>query len=545
MTSSRRRFISILTCLLAAMVFSSSVFAAKKKPEPLPNAGETGKVVQLSPFEVTARSLKFEHWIKISSPHFVIYTDTGAKEATDILRQMEMLHQATQFFLRRKSLKLAPMVIVLPTNRSDWAKLKSRGTVEWKVATSLVGTSRKLLIAEHDWQSSGLHSVWAAAGLQEALSMNLDGPMWFRRGISHFFATISFGSDSLTIGKESIYPYYIRKNGWMNWPKFFNVTTSSPEYTKDSTEHDQFEAQCAVFTHYLLTHSDPASLTRLLGWSAYLDAGNEPTEESFKELFHQDWKGWQAQIDKMLNGGTYTSGNIRFPPASLNFEIASGNPPDAEMRELFVLCQIFNQHTKDSQVSLDALIEQGLRTDSLRESLADACLVRSRKEVAERELRAIISGGTSNPKVYATAAELLFAKEVPEHSFAARVTDQSGEIHLWCNKALEIEPLDVTANETLAWAEAYAPTVEKKQIDTIVRICRTLDQNASTDEALMALAVARWRSGGLKQSRALCERLIDSPFTKKEVKSMARDLIVRLDSTPTPSPSAPPSRSPA
>ncbi len=532
MTLSRSFACAFLFCLLAAAGLAPDASAAKKKTDAPTAAEAAAPALQLSPFEVTARSLKFEHWLKISSPHFVIYTDASTKEATVLLQQMEMVHQAAQFFLHRKSLKVAPMIIVLPTGRSDWGKIKSRGDVEWQVATSLVGSSRKLIIVQHDWQADGLDSVWSMMGLQEAINMNLDGPLWFRRGIARFFGTVTFTKDSLNLGKESFYTYYIKKNGWMNWSKFFSITANSPEFFQDGAVHDQYEGQCAVFAHYLLTNSDPASLPRLLGWNSYLEAGNEPTEESFKDLFQQDWKSFQAQIDKMLDGGTYSSGNIRFPPAALAFEIASGNPAPAEMRELFVLCQILNQSTKDSEISLDALLERGLKTDSLRELLADACQRRERKEGAERELRAVIAGGTSNPEVYANTAQLLFRKAVPKPSFAARLADESGEIHLWCNKALEIEPLDVTANETLAWAEAYAPTIEKQKIEILVRICHTLDQNAPTDEALMALAVARWRSGGLKQSRTICDLVLSSPFARKPAKSMARELLALLDAAP-------------
>lgn len=527
--------VRVFTFLFAMGFILPSAFAAKKPPQPPAISSDFGSVVELSPFEVTAQSVEFNHWIKISSPHFVIYTDTSTKEATVLLKQMEMVHKAAQFFLRRKSLNLPPLLIVLPTGRSDWRKIASRGGVEWKVATSLVGSSRKLLLVQYDWQSDGLGSVWAMIGVQEVAAMNLNGPLWFRQGLAGFFRTVTFSPDTLTIGKQGFDGYFIHKYGWMNWSKFFSITTRSPEFIKDSNEHDQFEGQCTVFVHYLLTNSDPVWTARLLGWATYLNANNEPTEETFKQIFQQDWKGWQEQLDKMLNGGTYTSGNIRFPPAALEFPIATSNLPAREMRELFVLSQILNQQTKDSYASLDALLQRGLKTESLHELFADACECRNHSDAGLTELRGIITGGSANPAVYSQAASALFHRSVTKPSAESRLGEETEEIRACCNKALEFEPLHVEANETLAWTEAFAPTVEKHNLEVIARVCRALDGNAPTDAALAALAVARWRTGSLKQARSLCERLDSSPLSRKQVKILAKELLALLDRPPLPS----------
>jgi hypothetical protein len=522
-----------LAVLLCGTLMSSFAYAAKKPKSQSNPADDYGPAIAMSPFEVRAQSMEFSHWIKMGSPHFVIYTDANSKEAARLLKQMEMVHEAAQFFFRRKALKLPPIIIVLPTDRSDWKKIATKSDVEWKVATSLVGSTRSLMLVQHDWQSDGLLSVWSMLGLHESLAMNLDGPFWFKRGVLRFFGTVEFTTDTLTIGKQGFEGYYIDKYGWMAWPKFFGITGKSPEFTKEGRDHDQFAAQCAMFIHHHLTSSDPAASKRLLAWAAYLAAGNEPTEASFKEIFQCDWQGMETQLGKLLKGGTYNTGIIRFPPAALKFEITKFDLPAREMRELFVLSQILNQNTKDSDASLDALLARGLKTELLRELLADACDARDRDDAYLQEMRTLIAGGSANVGVYANAAMTLFKRAVKKPSLDARVSDEVGEIRAWCNEALKIEPLHVDANKVLAWTEALAPSVEKSNIDTVVRICRALEGNAATDEALAALAVARWRAGGLKQARTLCDRLKQSSFSGEIAKGIATDLIARLDASPT------------
>lgn len=529
MTSHPALFHRLAQRVLLCAALLAVPLASGKKPASRELPGDDyGSVVALSPFEVTAESMDFDKWLKVTSPHFVVYTDAKLKEALLLGKQMEMLHEAVQFFLRRKALNLSPLIVVLPTARSDWRKIGNRGDVEWQVATSLVGSSRKLLLAEHDWQEDGRGSLWAMIGVHEVASMNLPRPLWFTEGMGAFFGTVVINGDTLTIGKQGAAGIRIRRHGWMEWPKFFSVTSQSPAYVKDGRERDQFGGQAAVFVHYLLTNPEPVWAQRLLAWLAYLDADNPPTEQGFKEVFEHDWKAWEGRLDAILKGETYNTGTIRFPPAALQFKIDSVKPSPSEMRELFVLAQIMNQATKESQASLDTLLARGLKTDSLREILADACARWDRKEPRLDVLSTLIAEGSTNPGVYVDAARVLIKENMEKPSLDTRLGDEVAEIRVWCTRAREIEPRHRGACEILAWAEAFAPTVDERSVQTIAGICRALDGHAPTDNALAALAMARWRLGTTQQARALAERLATSAYSGSEAKQIAGDLLARL-----------------
>jgi hypothetical protein len=515
----------VFAAFLAIVIGLAPVRAEKHAPP----AAATGPVVELSPFEVTAESVEFENWNKFLSPHYVVYTDASTKEAMELVRHMEMLQQAAQDFFRRRALRLEPMIIVLPTARSDWRKIRSKGRVDWQVATTAIGESRWIILAEYDWQNDGPASLWAMAGLIETQLMNLSGPLWFERGVARFYGTLEFKGNTLTLGKQGMDAAWINRYGWMDWSRFFGVTAKSPEFRKNNRDHTLFEAQCAVLAHYVLTNADKTWLPRWLSWAACLEAGNEPTEDRFKEVFKTDWIGMQKSIDKMLFGGTYQSVTVTFPPAALQFSVNREHVTPREMRELFVLAQILNQDTKESEASLDALLAHGIKTPALREVLALACSRHDREEAELRELRELIAAGSTNPAVYARAAELRFQKAVPKLALDARVVDEAGEIRAWCKRALEIEPLYADADETLAWTEALASKVEAANLEAISRICHRLQGNAKTDAALTAYAIGRWRTGDSRQARSLAEKLKDSIYTRTSVKELVRELIARID----------------
>ena len=100
-----RRFTVVLSGLLLTIglqLFSPVAVAAKKSPQAKAGSPEvSGPTIALSPFEVRAESIEFKDWIKIDSPHFVLYTDASTKVATRLVKEMEMVHQAAHFYFRR------------------------------------------------------------------------------------------------------------------------------------------------------------------------------------------------------------------------------------------------------------------------------------------------------------------------------------------------------------------------------------------------------------------------------------------------------------
>jgi hypothetical protein len=248
-----------------------------------------------------------------------------------------------------------------------------------------------------------------------------------------------------------------------------------------------------------------------------------------------NFETWQNKMDNMLHGGEYTTGNIKFPPAALAFEVVSATPSSREMRELFVLAQILNQQTKESTASLDTLLARGLQTGSLKILLAEACGRRSRPDAQLKVMRELIAENPPYASIYARAAKLLFEGKKAESPIDIRLDSEVPDIRAWCHRALEIEPLNLDANETLAWAEALAPQVEKQNLETIVGICRALDGHAQTDGALAALAVARWRAGTPKQATKLCETIKRSPLSHLDARKIADAVLAKI-SAATPAP---------
>ena len=212
-----------------------------------------------------------------------------------------------------------------------------------------------------------------------------------------------------------------------------------------------------------------------------------------------------------------------------------------EMRELFVLVQVIIQDVPESDAALASILAQGLKTDSLRELLAEACLVRRHREGYREQLRRLMGEGSTNPAVYVRAAQDLVSEHAKTDSIHERIElGTKQQVRTWCRQAVELEPLFMDANDTLAWAEAMGPTVGQAELAAIGEICRRLDGNGATDWSIAALAIARWRAGQADSARKACAALLDSPFSEERTRTIARDVLAAL---PADNPQAPTSTS--
>jgi hypothetical protein len=489
--------------------------------------------IKMSLFEVQANSVDFKRWIKVGSPNFILYTDASEREASTTLRELELLRLAGQAFFGRRALKLSPVTVILPTSGSDWRKLEAKGSVEWKAAVSMEADDvSEVIVVQYDWQDRGTSIVHAAEASAEATRLRLDGPFWFHRGLHSLFETVEFDNNKVILGRSNPRTWSLQSGQqWLPWGRFFEVDENSPEFVKEKFI-SVYEGQLTVFSHFLFTNPDRVWISRLSLWLAYLNAGHPPSEAEFKTIFTQDWKTWQRTMESYLDGGRYKIYTINLPPETTRFTQTAFKLSVTEMRELFVLAQILVQSVPASEASLDTLLARGLKTESLREMLAAACIQKKRRAAALDNLRQLIASGSVNPRVYISAASLLTDAHMPKLTLDARLGTEAIEAREYCRRAIELEPQFREANLMLAWIEALGPEIGQPSIASIEEIYTRARGRIPTDDIIMALAVALWRGGDIDTARELGANLKSDALATKHSRELASQLLDRLKATP-------------
>ncbi len=521
----------LLTCLTAAAaLFLSLAHPALGAPKEIKTANDTP--VTLSPFEVVANTVEFKAWKKFSSEHFILYTDSGEKDSVRLLRNLEMLRLVEMAFFLRRPLALSRIVIVMPTSSSDWRKIASKGSVQWQVATSSAGwLACRSVLVQYDWDEDGAGLVQCSVAKIVLDDIDLTGPLWFTTGIGRFFETAEFNKDKVTIGRENPGVLALRAEGWLEWPVFFAVNSSSPEFTQERSVQ-RYVGQCTAFVQYLLTNKEPAWVDRLLLWDALMDAGAPPNEADFKANFGQDWPTWQKTMEHYLSGGEYVVKTYTLPPDVAQTPVTRHDLKAREMRDLFVLAQIQAQNIPASDAALDSILASGLKTSGLREMLIEACHERGRPDVVVAKCRELIAEGSTNAGVYATAADVLFWKDIRDIKLTSNIGEDGPQIEAWCRQALAIEPLLEPANATLAWTLALKPKPSTQDLADIKSICKRMSGVVVTSPMFAALAMAHRRSGDPKYALHIADALLKSKYTAKRDRRLAEQLIQDITGIP-------------
>ncbi len=485
--------------------------------------------VTMSPFEVSAESVDFKGWIKLGSPHFTLYTDAKEKDAANVLRELEMVRWAAQDFMRRELSPRTPTVLVLPTSRSDWRKIASKGGVEWQVAMSSPAHRLvDLLLAEYDWQDRGLDLVRAVLGISLLKTMNLGGPFAYENGIGSFFESAEIEKDKVTFGRaNAVRVAPLLGEGWMPWGQFFRVTPRSEEYRSQWKIH-RFSAQAAVFVQFMLSNPEPAWLERLMDWNARRVADEEPKEEEFKAIFGLDWKGWQKTMEEYVRGGRYQMMSIRVTPSVASVQPTKLDLPVREMRELFVIAQVLNQNVPASQAALDSLLAKGLKTESLRELLVEACMRWRRAEPKAGLLRELIASGSSNAAIYNELASDVARRAYFRPALRRRLGAEVTEVRDLCRRALALDPLLLEANHLLAFSYAFGPEAGPQNVQAIEEIYRRTTGSMRTNDVVLAAGVAHWRAGNPAAATKIAQVILDSTYADKGDKTIAAELKAAL-----------------
>ena len=498
----------------------------------LPAWAAAAEVIEMSPYEVAAESVEFRGWTKLRSPNFVVYTDARVKEVRPYVQQMEMMHMVAQVVLGRKPLSHEPVRVILPASRSDWRKLRSKGRVKWKVATTGWDEFSPTVLVEYDWQDQGIHVMWGSLGGLEGSLLGIDWAFSVGRGFSHFFETSRIIDGGINVGALNPRVHNIKQLGFLDWDRFFAITPRSDEFRKGGSDLHRFGGQAALFFHYMLMGGDPEGLDKILDWNARLVAGTEPTSEAFAEVFGMDYETFHQDIKRYLDADKFVSYNYDSLQNVLDFVVTEIDVKATEMRELFVLVQIINQRIDESKVALDTLMQRGLETPDLRPFLIEACIAWRRTDDARDVAQIMLSDGDKAANTFGLLGVIDLAEEVGQPELNDQVSeDQFAKIRPYFEAALQREPLSSNYNVYWAWLLAFRQNISSIELEELRAVCRRMEGNGETDDPLAALAVACWRTGDNETARRLVEVLLSSPYTDRGVRKIVTELAAELNKT--------------
>ncbi len=227
---------------------------------------------------ISPRLRAAEHWIRLTTPHFEMYTTNGERQGTAALKVFE---QVRYFFLQNSRSKSAPdahvRIIAFRSEKEYKPYRLNEGAFAYYLRTRKVDYIVMQDLSPEHYQSA-MHEYTHL--VVEHLGLNL--PVWFNEGLADLYSSLEPRGNQAIVGR----PLEGRANilltqRWLDLNLLFAVTPESPYYN-ERDKMSIFYAQSWALTHMIaLGKTYRPEFPRFL---AAVAAGR-PAADSFQSVY--------------------------------------------------------------------------------------------------------------------------------------------------------------------------------------------------------------------------------------------------------------------
>ncbi len=346
-------------------------------------------------------------WLKLSSPHFTMYTTEDKGKAIEALRTFE---EARDFFAENSPAKYAPAAcveIIAFKSQKQYAPYEIN---QGSAAYYQRGHKCDYILMQQ------LGRAYLPAAIHEYTHLfvehvGLHLPLWLNEGIADVYSSLREKDGKLMVGE----PPKPRLNallalGPLDLRTLIGATRDSPYYTKPR-EMAQFYATSWELAHMLLLGKHyrgnfPQFLTQV--------SKGKPVEQAFAEVYHKTLNAVNVDLRTYLssNSITVTLFNIRLNGKQLQPEIS--NPPPLEIE--LVLADLLSTHRDTAQqarADLTKLVSEMPNDSSVEESLAYLAWEQGQLREAKQHFDAALRKGSKSPELLYNYSGLLHVLGAP------------------------------------------------------------------------------------------------------------------------------------
>lgn len=245
-----------------------------------------------------------QHWLRVSSDHFIVITDAGEKPGHEVAARFEQMRVLFGQLLMRSKLRMSqPMEIIAIRSDKDYAQIAPlvNGQPTKAPGFWISGEDRIFIVLNLFEPDS-----WRAVEHQFAHYMlNYNYPPtqpWFDEGFAEYFASLHLTNKRAELGSDpELNPLYetdllgnqiqsrnlkplteiLENPVWLAWPDLFTIKSRSAN-GQEGTHHTLFYAQSWIMLHYLLNKDKMSNIGQYFG---LVELKNVPVEQAIQQAF--------------------------------------------------------------------------------------------------------------------------------------------------------------------------------------------------------------------------------------------------------------------
>ncbi len=460
-------------------------------------------------------------WIEVRSPHFVVSSNAGEKEARRVADQFEQIR--TLFHTAFPNLRVDPAQPVLILAAKNESTMKMLLPEEWEVKGHVhpaglyqQGEDKHYVVLRLDSEGENPYHTLYHEYTHALLHLNFAAlPLWLDEGLAEFYGNSRLGEKESRVGTiDQSHLYILGQNKLLPIETLLNVEQASAYYN-EANQASVFYAESWALVHYLMLDPEAHQQQLLKNFFAAWDKNGsqiEAAQQAFGDLkrFGQVIEAYSRQ--RMFRVALFKNGQ---QAADKTYAVRS--LPAGEVLALRGDCATHRKMFEQAR----PLVEQAVKAEPnlaiSHEALGYYLYRKEDKSGADREMKKAMELGSTN-----FVAPYYHGLLVLQGGLAAPEMMQEAIKSL--ERATRINPQFAPAFEGLAQAYSTAPETQKQALDAGIR---AVQLEPATHVYAINLVYLLLNANRDADARQMAQRILEKAASPEEAQE-ARALLERI-----------------
>ena len=303
---------------------------------------------------------KVENWLQVSSPHFVVVTNSNEKQGRRIADQFERMRSA--FHAESpKSPDDPPIIVLAIKDERDFRALEpqeylTKGTLKIG-GLFLRGPDKNYVLMRMDAEGEHPYAIVYHEYTHFLNSKIEFMPLWLNEGLAEFYQNTDIHEKEAALGQPSTDDIlWLRQNQLLPLTTLFAVDHNSPYYHEEN-KGSIFYAEAWALTHYLYIGDLDHKTNRLRDYVKLVSQQVDPVSAASQAF--GDLKKLQSELEAYVrhtDGFRYVKRTTSTDVDESAFMLQALTPPQSDAIRADFLA--YNQRTSDAQALIDRILQE-------------------------------------------------------------------------------------------------------------------------------------------------------------------------------------------
>jgi len=300
-------------------------------------------------------------WVEVSSPHFIVISDTNEKQARKLAGQFERMRSLFQTVLPHAGGDASlPITVMALKDRKGFQSLEPAsylGEGKLNLAGLFLRTAdRNYILLRLDTEGSHPYSVVYHEYTHFILRKAVWLPLWLNEGLAEFYQNTDIDDKGVRLGEPSANDIlFLRENRLIPLPTLFAVDHNSPYY-REEEKGSVFYSESWALTHFIEMGDFEKKTTRLQDYVNLVGKNVDPVVAA-RQAFG-DLTRLQKDLDIYISTGNYHQFEMKstFTSDDASFKALPITLTDANAVRADILAN--NKRQPEARALLDAVLAE-------------------------------------------------------------------------------------------------------------------------------------------------------------------------------------------